>query len=111
MDLLLSVWWVSWFGIIGGFLYVGVSEVKIEFSRGAVSRASLALLMAVPLSWIFFFIADSKVNERTPKVVKLLTVAGTLLAAFTVLGIWFFVANARGIDERNGDFSTIALHI
>jgi len=90
----LSVWWVSWFGIIGGFLYVGISEVKIEFSGGAVSRLSLALLVGVPLSWICFFITDSRSNERTPKVVKLLTVAGTSLAAFTLIGIWFFVANA-----------------
>jgi hypothetical protein len=94
VDLLLSVWWVSWLGIIGGFLYVGVSEVRNEFTRGAISRPSLAFLVIVPLSWICFFIADSKANERTPKVVKLLTLAGTLLAAFTVLGIWFFVASA-----------------
>src|SRR5215472_6956187 len=95
LDLLLSIWWVSWLGIIGGFLYVGVSEVKIEFSRSAVSRPSLALLVAVPLSWICFFVADSKVNERTPKVVKLLTAAGSSLAAFTLLGIWFFVSAER----------------
>jgi hypothetical protein len=94
MDLLLSVWWVSWLGIIGGFLCVGVSELKIEFSTGAVSQLSLALLVAVPLSWICFFVADSRANERTPKVVKLLTAAGSSLAAFTMLGIWFFVANA-----------------
>jgi hypothetical protein len=94
VDLLLSVWWVSWLGIIGGFLCVGISEVKIEFSRGAVSRPSLALLVAVPLSWICSFIADSKANERTPKIVKLLTVAGTSPAAFTLIGIWFFIANA-----------------
>jgi hypothetical protein len=94
MDLLLSVWWVSWLGIIGGFLCVGVSELKIEFSRGPVSQLSLALLVAVPLSWICFFVADSRANERTPKVVKLLTAAGSSLAAFTMLGIWFFVANA-----------------
>lgn len=53
MDLLLSVWWVSWFGIIGGFLCVGMSELKIEFSRGADSRLSLALLVAVFVLWIF----------------------------------------------------------
>src|ERR1700739_4780259 len=88
--LLLFIWWVSWFGIIGGFLYVGVSQVRFELSRGAVSRPSLALLVAIPLLWICFFIADSNTNERTPKVVKLLTIAGTLLAAFSVLGIWFF---------------------
>ena len=93
-NLFLSVWWVCWFGIIGGFLCVAVPQVKFELSRGAVSRPSIAILVAVPLSWICFFIADSKAKERTPKVVKLLTVAGTLLAAFTVLGIWFFVANA-----------------
>ena len=91
---MLSLWWVSWFGIIGGFLCVGVSEVKFEFSSGAVSQTSLALLVAVPLSWICFFVADSQANERTPKVVKMLTFGGTLLAAVTVLGIWFFVANA-----------------
>ena len=94
VDLLLSVWWVSWLGIIGGFLYAGVSEVKIQFSRGAVSRLSLALLVAVPLSWICFFVAEQKVNKGTPKVVKLLTAVGSSLAAFTLLGIWFFVANA-----------------
>jgi RsiW-degrading membrane proteinase PrsW (M82 family) len=95
-DLLLSIWWVRWFGIIGGFLYVGVSQVRFEFSRCAVSRPSLALIVAVPLLWICFFIADFKANERTHKVVKLLTIAGTLLAAFSVLGICFFVANAAG---------------
>lgn len=93
-DLLLSIWWVSWLGIIVGFLVVGSLEVKIEFSRGAVSERSLALLLAIPLTWIFFFIADSKAVERTPRVARLLTVAGTLVAAFTVLGIWFFVAIA-----------------
>jgi hypothetical protein len=79
VDLLLGLWWVSWFGIIGGFLCVGVSEVKLELSSGAVSRLSLAFLVAVPLSWICFSVADSKVNERTPKVVNLLTAAGSLL--------------------------------
>src|SRR5262249_30340685 len=94
LDLLLSVWWVSWFGIIAGFLFVGILEVKIEFSRGAVSRASLGLLVTIPLSWICFFIADSKATKRTTKVVRLLTIAGTSLAAVTLFGIWFFVANA-----------------
>ena len=93
-DLLLSIWWVSWFGIIGGFLFIGVSEARFELSRGAVSRPSVGLLVAVPLAWICFFIADSKAKERTPKVVKLLTAAGSSLAAFTLLGISFFVANA-----------------
>jgi hypothetical protein len=89
MDLLLSLWWVSWLGIIGGFLCVGVSEVKIEFSRGAVSRPSLAFLVTVPLSWIFFFVADSKAKERTPKVVKLLTAA-------------FCRATSRSTPDRHG---------
>jgi hypothetical protein len=94
IDLLLSVWWISWLGILCGFLYVGLSEVAIEFSRGIVSRLSLAILLAVPLSWICFFLVDSKAKRRTSKVVNLLTVAGTSIAAFTLLGIWFFVANA-----------------
>jgi len=94
LDTMLGVWWVSWLGIIGGFLFVGVSEVKIKLSRGAISRPSLILLMAIPALWICFFIADSKVIKRTPTVVRMLTVAGTLLAALTLVGTWFFVANA-----------------
>ncbi len=94
VNLLLSVWWVSWFGIIGGFLCVGVSEVRIEFVRGTASWLSLLLLVIVPLWWICFFVADSKVHERTPKAVKLLTIVGTSLAGFTLLGIWFFIALA-----------------
>ena len=92
VDLLLSAWWVSWFGFIGGFLYVGVSELAIEFSRGAVSLTALSLLVVVPLSWLCFFIADSRAKERTPKVITALTIAGTSLAACTLFGIWFFVA-------------------
>ena len=98
-DLLLSIWSVSWFGIIGGFLYVGVSQIKFDLSRSAVSRPSLALLVAVPLSWICFFIADSRAKERTPKVVKRFTVAGTVLAAFTMLAIWFFLTVERNLPR------------
>lgn len=95
-NLLLSAWWVGWLGIIGGFLFVAVSEVKFEFSRGAVSRPSLALLVVIPLSWTCFFVADSKAKDRRPRVVKLLMAAGSSLAVFTLLGIWFFVAAMRG---------------
>jgi hypothetical protein len=93
-DLLLSAWWVSWVGIIAGFLYVGVSEIKSEFSRGAVSRLSLTLLVTVSLLWLCFFTVDSKTDERTPALIKPLTAAGTALAAITLLGIWFYAVKA-----------------
>ena len=91
---MLSLWWVSWFGIISGFLWVSVWEVKIEFSRGRISRLSLAILLVVLLSWVCFFIVDSKTKVRTRKVVTLLTLVGTSLAVFTLLGIWFFIVSA-----------------
>jgi len=91
MDFLLSVWWISWLGILLGFLYVGAWEYRIESSRGTTSLFSLVLLIVVPLLWIAFFVADGKAQERTPKVVQLLTMIGTSLAALTLLGIWFFI--------------------
>lgn len=94
-DVALSFWWISWFGIIGGFLFVGASEFRRELSQGgAASHFCLTLLIIVTLLWIMFFVADSKVKNREPAVVNLLTVMGTILAVFTILGIFFFIAIA-----------------
>jgi drug/metabolite transporter (DMT)-like permease len=87
-----GLWWISWFGIIGGFFLVGGWEYKREFDQGgAASHFSLALLIIIALSWSALFLVDGKCRKREPVVVKLLTVMGTLLAIFTLLGIFFFV--------------------
>jgi hypothetical protein len=95
LNTLLGIWWVSWLGIIGGFLQVAVLEVQIEFSHGRPSLRSLLLLLTVPTLWVCFFFVDSRAKDRTPTVVKLLTIAGSSLAALTLLCIWLFIFGAR----------------
>jgi drug/metabolite transporter (DMT)-like permease len=91
---LLGLWWISWFGIIGGFLMVGVGEYKRE--SPAASHFSIVLMVVTVLLWVVFFIADDKARKRiregeTTVVVGLLTLTGTFLAVFTLLGLGFFV--------------------
>ena len=106
-DIVLSIWWISWFGLIGGFLWVGVWEYRIAQSIGSgVSHFCLALLIVTILLWAFFFVLDSKArggfdtqkNWRaldTQKdwqaLVLLSTLAGTILAIYTTAGILFFI--------------------
>jgi hypothetical protein len=90
----LGLWWISWFGIIGGFLMVGIGEYKHE--TPAASHFSIALMIIIVLLWIVFLIADDKARKRigegkTTVVVDLLTLTGTFLAVFTLLGLGFFV--------------------
>jgi hypothetical protein len=94
----LGIWWISWFGIIGGFLMVGVGQFKYE--SPAASNFSLALMIVTIGAWLVFFVADHKIrrridgDENTAAIVDLLSLTGTLLAAFTLLGIGFFVSVA-----------------
>src|ERR1700751_2572136 len=94
----LGLWWISWFGIIGGFLMVGIGEYRIE--SPAASRFSVTLIIVTGLLWIVFFIADHRARKKTggettpTVVVDLLTMTGTFLAVFTLLGIAFFVVIA-----------------
>jgi len=118
---LLGLWWISWFGIIGGFLMVGIGEYKHE--SPAASHFSITLMIVTILLWIVFFIADNRARKRidgersTTVVVDLLTLTGTFLAVFTLLGIGFFVVIAprvpcivpRGADRcRNILFALTA---
>ena len=92
---LLGIWWISWLGIIGGFLSVGVFEYRSARSlRHGASSLCVALLFTTSLMWAIFFLADHNVRKRIDGensrqvVVTLLT--GSILAVFTLLGIWFF---------------------
>jgi len=90
----LGLWWISWFGIIGGFLMVGIGEYRHE--SPVASHFSITLMIVTLLLWIAFFVADHRVESerRTTVVVDLLTMTGTFLAVFTLLGIVFFVVIA-----------------
>jgi hypothetical protein len=94
----LGLWWISWFGIIGGFLMVGIGGYWHEST--AASHFSVTLMIVTVLLWIAFFIADDRARKRingeanTTLVVDLLTMTGTILAVFTLLGIGFFVVIA-----------------
>src|ERR1700716_551550 len=86
----LGYWWISWFGILGGFFMVGVGAYNDQSTTAR--HLSLALMAFIGLCWIVFFVADSKAKgERRKRVVDLLTLMGTLLALFTLFGIGFLV--------------------
>ena len=93
-DLLLSLWWISWFGILGPFLWLGGWSFKIQISNGSPTRLPAVILLVVPLLWISFFVADSKVEDRNLRAMMLLTITGTLLAVLSLAGIWYFVSVA-----------------
>jgi bacteriorhodopsin len=94
----LGWWWISWFGIIGGFLMVGIGEYKHE--SAVASHFSIILMTVTVLLWIVFFVADDRARKRingegnATVVADLLTITGTFLAVFTLLGIGFFVVIA-----------------
>ncbi|PYT72649.1 MAG: hypothetical protein DMG42_14050 [Acidobacteria bacterium] len=97
-DIFLSLWWISWFGIIGGFLMVGVWEYRnISPQRGLSPRFSLALVIVTSLLWVVFYAVgenarakvDGAQNEQV--IVNLLTVTGTFLAIITLMEIFFFI--------------------
>ncbi len=91
-EVLLGILWISWFGIIGGFLLAGVEEYRRELSQGgAAAPLSLTLLIVVVLSWVVFYVATSKFEEEWPRVWRLFTATGSVLAVITLLGIYFFV--------------------
>ncbi|SRR5260370_24234613 len=94
----LWIWWISWLGIIGAFLWVGVFEYRTALSlRHGASSFCLSLLLVTSLMWTIFFLADDKVRKKIDGeknrqvVVTLLTLAGSILAVFTLLGILFFI--------------------
>ncbi len=101
---MLGFWWISWFGIIGAFFLIGGMEYRRESSQGgAASHFSLMLLIITSLSWILFYAVDAKARKRVDGeknkrvVVDLLTVTGSLLAMFTVLGIFYFADIAQRV--------------
>ena len=74
---------------------IGVGEHRY-LSRVA-SRFSLTLMAVTVLLWITFFAADHKfrrridVEDKRTVLVDLLTLMGTSIAVFTLLGIGFLV--------------------
>jgi len=104
-DILLSFWWISWFGIIASFLLVGVWEHwYISSQRRGASRFSLTLLIVTSLLWVLFYAVEEKARATVDGakdkqvVVELLTIIGTVLAIFTLLGIFFFIYIAPRIQ-------------
>jgi hypothetical protein len=77
---------------------VGIGEYGHEST--AASYFSVTLMIVTVLLWIVFFIADDRAGKRingeasATVVVDLLTMTGTFLAVFTLLGIGFFVVIA-----------------
>jgi hypothetical protein len=95
---LLGLWWISWFGIIGGFLFVGVWDYRnISPQGGASPRFCLALLIVTSLLWAVFYAVDAKARAKVAGaknvqvVLHLLTVTGTFLAVITLMEILFFI--------------------
>ncbi|MBV9887888.1 MAG: hypothetical protein JO119_15180 [Acidobacteria bacterium] len=92
---LLGVWWISWFGIITGFLLVGYK--LLSFAHGRAAYFSILLLTITVLLWILFYVVTEKLRAKMPRdknwhaSTHVSTLAGTILAIFTLLGIVFFI--------------------
>lgn len=77
---------------------VGIGEYRHESTTA--SHFSIILMIVTVLLWIVFFISDGRARKRingeahATVVVDLLTITGTFLAVFTLLGIGFFVVIA-----------------
>ena len=77
---------------------IGISGIEHESS--VASHFSVTLMTVTVQCWIAFFFADDRARKRingeanTTVVVDLLTMTGTFLAVFTLLGIGFFVVIA-----------------
>ena len=95
-DIVLWIWVMCWFGLICGFVFVGIWEFKIELSSGRGSLFSLALLVTTVVLWVVYFVCDDKARryhgnkQSWESLVLLSTVAGSVLAVYTILGIVFF---------------------
>lgn len=78
---------------------VGVGEFRYESTTA--SHFSLALMIVTIAAWLVFFVADGKIRKRIDgeenraAMLDLLTLMGTLLAVFTLLGTGFFVIAPR----------------
>ena len=85
-------WWISWFGFLAAFLWIGWQAWIDEYRRHSPGiYFSTVLLALVSLSWIVFFIVDDWSDRKNSSVI-LLTTMGTFLAFFTLLGIYYFSA-------------------
>lgn len=85
-DVLLWLWFLSWFAFLGAFLYIGVWEYRIAASLGRhASRDCLVLLIVTVFLWILFFAVHTRARSN-----RFSLVVGTVLAVFTLAGIFFF---------------------
>src|ERR1700677_786980 len=97
-DILVGLWWISWFGIIGGFLMVGVWVYRNISPPGSALRLfCLALLIVTILMWGVFYAVEEKARAKVDGVrndqvvVHLLTMTGTFLAIISLMEILFFI--------------------
>jgi hypothetical protein len=98
---LLGLWWISWFGVISAFLLVGYE--LLSFVDGRAAYSSILLFAVTVFLWIMFYIVTEKLGAKMPRdrnwhaFTLVSTLAGTILAIFTLLGIAFFVYAAPHI--------------
>ena len=96
---LLGLWWISWFGIIMGFICIAAIECRRELSVGSPALLFSATSVIVTLvSWAAFFFCESRARRRDVTVVRLLTAMGTIVAAMSLLGIFYFAGIAPRVQ-------------
>jgi len=62
---LVGFWWISLFGIITGFVLVGVWEYRIILPKaGTSSRFSSSLLVVTIVLWVVFYVAGEKTRAK-----------------------------------------------
>jgi hypothetical protein len=105
VDGLLWVWFMCWWGIFGGFLGVGFSGYSdLTPGERRPSQFSLALLIITTFLWVILFVADGKIRagiegrKSRHAFGSYFMLTGTILAIFTLLGIFFLVYIAPRIQ-------------
>ena len=99
MSFTTSLWWISWFGVIGAFIVIAGIECRREFSIDSPALLFSAVAVTAVLgSWAAFFICENKARRRDATVVNLLTTMGTIIAGMSLLLIFYFVTIAPRVQ-------------
>jgi hypothetical protein len=94
---LLWLWVMSWFAFTGHSFGWEFGSTESLYPQSRVSNVCLMLISTTIVLWVLFFAVDhnARSNARGEKtwksLVQLSTLAGTILAIYTLLGVVFFV--------------------
>jgi len=93
-----SLWWISWFGIIAGFISASVMQIRIAWLSGpGIPYFSILILIVTLALWLAFYVVEEKSGAKIPvdrwwqSHVWPRTLVGTILAALTLAETFLLV--------------------